>query len=201
MNLKLIVLSLCVLANINLAKGQTDNRNQIRFSVSDGLTLSTVDILGTGISDAITGGKRSDQKGTLLYGLGYRYSLNRFKVGADLGFARSSSKLTLTGESSPSIKEKNLNFLVLPTAEFVYLRKGLFEMYGSASAGINLSRHTEDALTEAGRKNLSKSDLTTSFIYQVNPIGFSVGNDRIGGFVEVGLGSKGFLTAGLSLKF
>ena len=182
MNLKLIVLSLCVLASINLAKGQTDNRNQIRFSVSDGLTLSTVDILGTGISDAITGGKRSDQKGTLLYGLGYRYSLNRFKVGADLG-------------------EKNLNFLVLPTAEFVYLRKGLFEMYGSASAGINLSRHTEDALTEAGRKNLSKSDLTTSFIYQVNPIGFSVGNDRIGGFVEVGLGSKGFLTAGLSLKF
>lgn len=201
MNLKLIVLSLSVLASINLAKGQTDNRNQIRFSVSDGLTLSTVDILGTGISDAITGGKRSDQKGTLLYGLGYRYSLNRFKVGADLGFARSSSKLTLTGESSPSIKEKNLNFLVLPTAEFVYLRKGLFEMYGSASAGINLSRHTEDALTEAGRKNLSKSDLTTSFIYQVNPIGFSVGNDRIGGFVEVGLGSKGFLTAGLSLKF
>lgn len=201
MNLKLIVLSLCVLASINLAKGQTDNRNQIRFSVSDGLTLNTVDILGTGISDAITGGKRSDQKGTLLYGLGYRYSLNRFKVGADLGFARSSSKLTLTGESSPSIKEKNLNFLVLPTAEFVYLRKGLFEMYGSASAGINLSRHTEDALTEAGRKNLSKSDLTTSFIYQVNPIGFSVGNDRIGGFVEVGLGSKGFLTAGLSLKF
>lgn len=201
MNLKLIVLSLYVLASINLAKGQTDNRNQIRFSVSDGLTLSTVDILGTGISDAITGGKRSDQKGTLLYGLGYRYSLNRFKVGADLGFARSSSKLTLTGESSPSIKEKNLNFLVLPTAEFVYLRKGLFEMYGSASAGINLSRHTEDALTEAGRKNLSKSDLTTSFIYQVNPIGFSVGNDRIGGFVEVGLGSKGFLTAGLSLKF
>lgn len=201
MNLKLIVLSLCVLASINLAKVQTDNRNQIRFSVSDGLTLSTVDILGTGISDAITGGKRSDQKGTLLYGLGYRYSLNRFKVGADLGFARSSSKLTLTGESSPSIKEKNLNFLVLPTAEFVYLRKGLFEMYGSASAGINLSRHTEDALTEAGRKNLSKSDLTTSFIYQVNPIGFSVGNDRIGGFVEVGLGSKGFLTAGLSLKF
>lgn len=201
MNLKLIVLSLCVLASINLAQGQTDNRNQIRFSVSDGLTLSTVDILGTGISDAITGGKRSDQKGTLLYGLGYRYSLNRFKVGADLGFARSSSKLTLTGESSPSIKEKNLNFLVLPTAEFVYLRKGLFEMYGSASAGINLSRHTEDALTEADRKNLSKSDLTTSFIYQVNPIGFSVGNDRIGGFVEVGLGSKGFLTAGLSLKF
>ena len=201
MNLKLIVLSLCVLASINLAKGQTYNRNQILFSVSDGLTLSTVDILGTGISDAITGGKRSDQKGTLLYGLGYRYSLNRFKVGADLGFARSSSKLTLTGESSPSIKEKNLNFLVLPTAEFVYLRKGLFEMYGSASAGINLSRHTEDALTEAGRKNLSKSDLTTSFIYQVNPIGFSVGNDRIGGFVEVGLGSKGFLTAGLSLKF
>ena len=201
MRFRLIVLSLCVLVSVNFVKGQTDNPNQIRFSVSDGLTLSTVDILGTGLSDAVIGGKRSDQKGTLLYGLGYRYSLNKFRLGADLGFARSNSKLTLTGENSPSIKECNLNFLLLPTAEFVYFRKGLFEMYGSAGAGINLSRHTEDALTEVGRKNLNKSDLTTSFIYQVNPIGFSVGNDRIGGFVEIGLGSKGFLTAGLSLKF
>lgn len=201
MRFRLIALSLCVLASVNLVKGQTDNRNQIRFSVSDGLTLSTVDILGTGLSDAIIGGKRTDQKGTLLYGLGYRYSLNRFKVGADLGFARSNSKLTFSGENSPSVKERNLNFLVLPTAEFVYFRKGLFEMYGSAGAGINLTRHTEDAFTEASHKNAGKSDLTTSFIYQVNPIGLSVGNNHIGGFVEVGLGSKGFFTAGLNLKF
>ena len=198
MKFRSIVLSLCVLASINLIKGQTSNRNQIRFSVSDGLTLSTVDILGTGLSDAVIGGKRSDQKGTLLYGLGYRYTLNRFKVGIDLGFARSSSKLTFTDENSPSIKEHNLNFLILPTAEFVYFRKGLFEMYGSAGAGINLERHTEDALNS---KASHKSDLNTSFAYQVNPVGISIGNNRIGGFLEAGLGSKGFITAGMNLKF
>ncbi len=199
MRFKSIVLSLCVLASVNVVKAQsTDNRNEVRLSVSDGSTLSTVDILGMGLSDAVTGSKRTDQKGSILYGLGYRYSINRFKIGADLGFARSSSKLTNAGENTPSIKERELNFLVLPTAEFVYFRKGLFELYGSAGAGVNLKRHTENALTANAKAR--KSDLTTSFIYQVNPIGFSVGNSRIGGFVEAGLGSKGFLTAGISLK-
>ena len=51
------------------------------------------------------------------------------------------------------------------------------------------------------RKAAKKADLSTSFAYQVNPIALRVGNDRIGGFVEAGLGNKGFLTAGVSLKF
>lgn len=55
--------------------------------------------------------------------------------------------------------------------------------------------------TEIGKKAAKKSDLTTSFAYQVNPIAVRVGNDRVGGFVEAGFGYKGFLTAGLSFKF
>ena len=39
------------------------------------------------------------------------------------------------------------------------------------------------------------------FAYQVNPIALRVGNHRIGGFLEAGLGYKGFLTAGVSLRF
>jgi hypothetical protein len=46
-----------------------------------------------------------------------------------------------------------------------------------------------------------KSTLSTSFAYQINPIAIRVGNDRIGGFVEAGFGTKGFVTAGLSLGF
>lgn len=56
-------------------------------------------------------------------------------------------------------------------------------------------------MTDAGKKAAKKADLSTSFAYQVNPIALRVGNDRIGGFVEAGLGNKGFLTAGVSLKF
>ena len=207
MKLKFLALSLLMVAGVNMVNAQNstkdfvseDRKHDIRLSVSDGLTQGTSDILGMGIGDAILGTKRSDSKTSLTYGFGYRYRINRFRVGADLGFGMSSSKLALAGEQSPSIKEKDLRFLVLPTAEFVYFKRRLVELYGSAAAGANLSRHTETALTKEA--TVGKSSFSTDFAYQVNPIALRVGNDRVGGFVEAGLGTKGFVTAGVSFKF
>ena len=120
----------------------------------------------------------------------------------DLGLAKVTSKVTSSPDKTPSIKEKELNFLVLPTAEFVYLRRNLFELYGSASAGVDFSRHYETGLTAKGKELAQKnSKFGTEFAYQVNPIGVRVGNSKIGGFVEAGLGYRGFVTAGISLGF
>lgn len=200
MKFKVFVLSLCIFAGVNMANAQ-DNRHEIRVSVSDGLTQSAVDVLGLGLADAVTGSKRTDEKASIVYGLGYRYAVGRFRVGADLGFAHTTSKLTLSGDKMPSIKEHELNFMILPTAEFVYLKSRLVELYGNASAGVSLKRHTETGLTEAGKAAAAKADLNTSFAYQVNPIALRVGNETIGAFVEAGLGHKGFITAGLSFRF
>lgn len=200
MKFKVFVLSLCIFAGVNMANAQ-DNRHEIRVSVSDGLTQSAVDVLGLGLADAVTGSKRTDEKASIVYGLGYRYAVGRFRVGADLGFAHTTSKLTLSGDKMPSIKERELNFMILPTAEFVYLKSRLVELYGNASAGVSLKRHTEKGLTEAGKASAAKADLNTSFAYQVNPIALRVGNETIGAFVEAGLGHKGFVTAGLSFRF
>lgn len=200
MKFKVFVLSLCIFAGVNMANAQ-DNRHEIRVSVSDGLTQSAVDVLGLGLADAVTGSKRTDEKASIVYGLGYRYAVGRFRVGADLGFAHTTSKLTLSGDKMPSIKERELNFMILPTAEFVHLKSRLVELYGNASAGVSLKRHTETGLTEAGKAAAAKADLNTSFAYQVNPIALRVGNETIGAFVEAGLGHKGFITAGLSFRF
>lgn len=200
MKFKVFVLSLCIFAGVNMANAQ-DNRHEIRVSVSDGLTQSAVDVLGLGLADAVTGSKRTDEKASIVYGLGYRYAVGRFRVGADLGFAHTTSKLTLSGDKMPSIKERELDFMILPTAEFVYLKSRLVELYGNASAGVSLKRHTETGLTEAGKAAAAKADLNTSFAYQVNPIALRVGNETIGAFVEAGLGHKGFITAGLSFRF
>lgn len=200
MKFKVFVLSLCIFAGVNMANAQ-DNRHEIRVSVSDGLTQSAVDVLGLGLADAVTGSKRTDEKASIVYGLGYRYAVGCFRVGADLGFAHTTSKLTLSGDKMPSIKERELNFMILPTAEFVYLKSRLVELYGNASAGVSLKRHTETGLTEAGKAAAAKADLNTSFAYQVNPIALRVGNETIGAFVEAGLGHKGFVTAGLSFRF
>lgn len=209
MNFRFIALSLCMAVSAAVASAQglnkgtssETNKHEIRLAVSDGLTLTTVDVFGMGLADAVMGSKRSDEKSSMVYGLGYRYAINRFRVGADLGFAQSSSKLAFAGEKTPSVKERELNFLVLPTAEFVYYKRGLVELYGGASAGVNMIRHKESALTEAGKSQVQKASLSTNFAYQVNPIALRVGNERIGGFLEAGLGHKGFLTAGVSLKF
>ena len=179
MKIKFIALSLCLIASANVVKGQDNgkkftpstNKHEIRISASDNLTLSLADAFSRGLSDALTGSKESDEKGTLGYGIGYRYTINRFRVGGDLVFSQTSSKLTLAGESSPSVKQKDLNFLILP------------------------------GLTEAGKAAAGKADFSPSFAYQVNPIAIRVGNDRIGGFLEGGLGHKGILTAGISLRF
>lgn len=200
MKFKVFVLSLCIFAGVNMANAQ-DNRHEIRVSVSDGLTQSAVDVLGLGLADAVTGSKRTDEKASIVYGLGYRYAVGRFRVGADLGFAHTTSKLTLSGDKMPSIKERELNFMILPAAEFVYLKSRLVELYGNASAGVSLKRHTETGLTEAGKAAAAKTGLNTSFAYQVNPIALRVGNETIGAFVEAGLGHKGFVTAGLSFRF
>lgn len=173
MKLKFLALSLVMVAGVNMVNAQNttknfiseDRKHDIRLSVSDGLTQGTSDILGMGIGDAILGRKRSDSKTSLTYGFGYRYRINRFRVGADLGFGMSSSKLALAGEQSPSIKEKDLRFLVLPTAEFVYFKRRLVELYGSGAAGVNLSRYTETALTK--NAIAGKSSFSTDFAYQV----------------------------------
>lgn len=209
MKFKLFFLSLCVAVSVNLVSAQesskgftpSENKHELRLSVSDGLTLGTTGILGNGLSDVVLGNKRSDEKMTMVFGLGYRYSIHRFRVGADLGFAQVSSKLALAGEKAPSIKEKGLNFLVLPTAEFVYFKRNLFELYGGASVGVDLVRQSESKLDEKGKSASEKNSLSANLAYQVNPIAFRVGNDRIGGFMEAGFGHKGFLTAGVSLKF
>lgn len=208
MKIKFIALLLCAAVSSNVAKGQetTHNtqsmpRHEIRLAASDGLTLGLANVFGMGLSDAVTGSKRSDEKSSLVYSLGYRYSIAQFRVGADLGFVQSTSKLTLIGETAPSLKEKDLNFMLLPTVEFVYFKRGVVELYGGASAGVNLVNHTEKSLNQTATSNAKKSDLSTTFAYQVNPIALRVGNQRIGGFLEAGLGYKGFVTAGVSLRF
>lgn len=209
MKIKFIALLLCAAVSSHVVKGQetTANntqsmpRHEIRLSASDGLTLGLANVFGMGLSDAVTGSKRSDEKSSLVYSLGYRYSIARFRVGADLGFVQSTGKLTLIGETAPSLKEKDLNFMLLPTVEFVYFKRGVVELYGGAAAGVNLVNHTEKSLNQTATSSAKKSDLSTTFAYQVNPIALRVGNQRIGGFLEAGLGYKGFVTAGVSLRF
>lgn len=192
-------------ASIANAQDRKDsyNKHHIKIGYSDGLTLGGASFWGMGLSDAITGAKRTDEQSTGVLGLGYRYAFNKkVKVGVDLGFAKVTSKVTYSPDKSPTIKEKELNFIILPTVEFIYFRRELFQLYGSVSAGVDLTRYIATSLTENVKApNQKHSNFETEFAYQINPIGFRIGNSKIGGFIETGLGYKGFVTAGISLGF
>ena len=129
---------------LNIA--QRVGMHEIRIAVSDGITLSMASFLGMGLSDWVTGTKRSEIQSTGVYGIGYRYAINRFKVGADVGFINITSELKYANEKTPSLKEKSRDILVLPTGEFIYYKRGVISLYGSASAGIDFSWDSFQAL-------------------------------------------------------
>lgn len=210
MKRNLFILSVFILSGLGLLNAQEnrvklalpEHKHELRLSVSDGLPRTMSEVLGIGIGDAITGTKRSDAVSWGVYTLGYRYLLNnRIRVGSDFSFTSSTSKLTFLNATKPAFKERNLSLMVLPVFEYIYYKKGLIELYGSAAAGVDFTRTSYKRMEGGiGTPNM-KSALATSFAWQVNPIAVRVGNNRIGGFLEAGLGHKGFLTAGVSVKF
>lgn len=54
-------------------------RHEFRVFFSDALTLGLSDAFATSLFNALSG-TRSDTKSSLMYGIGYRHSLNRFRV-------------------------------------------------------------------------------------------------------------------------
>lgn len=209
MKIRNILLTLFLIGNITLygmnkAGNNSDEsvKHDIRIWCSDALPLTIANCLGESLSNILTG-YQSDNYSTGMIGVGYRYTLSRFKVGTDLGFLRMNSKLTPYGESLPTLKEKTNHFLIIPTGEFAYYKKGILKLYGSAGAGVMLLR-TEYTPLE-NKKQLNdmpyRSDLSCNFAFQVNPIAIEIGNQRIGGYLEAGMGYKGFCTAGVIFKF
>lgn len=178
-----------------------ENKHEIRISASDGLTRNIGEVFGIALVDALLGTKREDTKNYGVYSLGYRYSINRFRVGSDVSFSSTSSKLTLLREKTPSLKEDNLSFMVLPAVEFQYYKRGVIELYGSAAGGVDLTRTSYKKIDNAKNYQPQQTSLNTSFAWQVSPIAIRVGNSTIGGFLEAGLGHKGFLSAGVGVKF
>ena len=221
---KFIMLFLCIVSNICFVNAQdksaiitTPKKHEIRLSVSDNLTLSIVDVFGSVLPRVATGSKISDEKSSAVFGIGYRYHINRLRVGVDCGFG-TNSKIIHPGMKMPTTKEQELDFLFLPVVEFVYFRSGLFELYGSAAVGgdctrrskkefstsigdVDISGVTEKAVVGVAKTTVRQSESFTSFAWQANPVALRVGNHRIGGFLEVGLGYKGIVTAGVSFNF
>lgn len=130
-----------------------------------------------------------------VWSVGYRYYVNpRFNVGGDISYMRNKTDYTLTKGTDVRQGERQNNFyMVMPTAEYLYMNRPKVQLYGNLGVGVlSLSGHST---VTTDRHDYS----ATTVAFQVNPIGVRFGQ-RFGGFAELGFGLKGILTAGFSAR-
>lgn len=237
MKMRTVVILICIFLCVKYSyssesthnvQNQKINRHELRLSYSDAIPLTVANFLGTGIVDAISNTNRTNSESWGFFQLGYRYSLQKWKVGGDFGFGCMTSDITSKNNTIPLVHQDDLNFLILPAGELSYYQKKHVNLYGSVSLGVMFTRtnytskkinkdHTISNMNKPERNfkgrtylyneynNIIDSDYMSkfysTFAFQINPIAIRVGNEHIGGFLELGVGYKGFLTAGISIQF
>ncbi|WP_077197611.1 hypothetical protein [Prevotella ihumii] len=207
MKFKIFALSLCCLLTYGVAFAQTDatempRKNEFRIGYSDGQTLGKASFWGIGLGNAVSGTTRKKDEATGVFSVGYRYSINRLRIGIDLGLVTVTSTYDWQGSGSEDIRRTQSNFMVMPVGEFLYYKRGVVELYGSLATGIDITSTSEKGLTRRGIEYaVTKHVADVDFAFQVNPIALRIGNNHIGGFLEAGVGYRGFVTGGLSLRF
>lgn len=176
--------------------------SEIRVQISDGLPLTIVSAFTIGLADAFSNSysdydiEREDNNAfSGVWSVGYRYYVTpRFNVGGDISYMRNKTDYTLTKGTDVRQGERQNNFyMVMPTAEYLYMNRPKVQLYGNLGVGVlSLSGHST---VTTDRHDYS----ATTVAFQVNPIGVRFGQ-RFGGFAELGFGLKGILTAGFSAR-
>lgn len=198
-----VLLSLATVGAFAQAKDGS-SKNEFRAFVGDATAFDVTHGLVNALTNALpTGSERITSGAKAFYGIGYRYRVNRFKFGADLGYLGVKTDVKLVKGAAVDYSTKDNYIFVLPSAEINYLKTGILELYGSGSVGAVVRRTTGTAATEAGKTRLAgeTKDKSVDFAYQANPIGLRIGSESIGGFIEAGIGLKGFVNVGLSIRF
>ena len=91
-------------------------------------------------------------------------------------------------------------FTVMPSVKFNWLRKKNFGMYSAVSAGVMFGSISCNDNAKENDPN-AKDETLAAFIFQATAVGAEFGGEQFRGFVEVGVGEKGLLCAGLRYKF
>lgn len=164
--------------------------SELKIGIGDAITFELIFAIEDVFIDIFSGNHRaSDTTMNFPYVfVDYRYPISdRAKVGLQAGYYSYKGTVTASGTTSKH-ELKNSAFVLLPGIDYRYLQKNKFKMYGNAMAGVTFinSKHDSENYSDA------------IFIFQVNPLGFSYG-DNTAVFAELGVGIS-ILNAGLKFK-
>ncbi|WP_223609591.1 hypothetical protein [Chryseobacterium sp. OSA05B] len=148
--------------------------------------------------------KEKDISHDRLITTGYRYVLtDRIKVGLDLAYSTNKTYYLIENnytKDKVTTVVKDQFYIIMPTASYSYIKKGLFDFYGTLSAGVAFNKVKYSIKNNNSLSLQNPDQSSTLFAYQITPAGLRVGK-KIGGFVEAGFGYKAVLVAGIDYKF
>lgn len=172
------------------------DRPSNEISISYG-ALPFTDIIGVTagiLTTGITGGgvTLSNVRSTGTFSLGYYwYCNNHVAVGCDLVYEH--LKMTLNYKSG-EVKDDNSNFLsILPGVKLPWFNFKHCGLYSKINAGL--------CVYQSIGESTENKKLSTSFAFQLTPIGVDFGGEAVRGFVEAGFGFQSTVSAGVRFAF
>lgn len=191
---RIILLAVAVYAfafNAN-AQGYEMPDNEVSVNVGYGthphLALSFSEVFLAIIGDA------GSDKSTGAYSAMYLRNLNKhFAVGASATYE------DIYRISKKENKRYDQNFITfMPTVRAYWFRGKYFGMYSRAAAGVSLNFYEG---FKDGSTSEKQNKCDTFFAFQLAPVSFEVGSNKVSAFVELGYGFQGFGNAGIRLGF
>lgn len=205
-----LVLLLGLITFSFFASGQHETNfrhHELRAQISDGATISIVSSFGAvfnvAFDNLLFNSYERESEGSRSFGhigIGYRYYFGpRFNIGGNLSYQRivENYKLTsnYTGEVLTGFRYTNA-FLLMGTAELIYLRKQIVRLYGNLALGVGSFLYGDRIKSENYESEMNYVFLPA---FQINPIGIRVGK-QVAGYLELGIGYQGIFTLGLSVQ-
>lgn len=191
------LLLLLFLAAFSLSFQAKAQNNEIRANLGLLTTSDVGNFFGDLIISTISIGGYTTNNSTSIGALGAEYwhfQSDRFKIGGLFSYQAIDKEVFFTGNKVGDITDNYFTFL--PQISYEYVQAEWVQLYSGVGIGLTI---WQQQLTSDDPK-LSGEDATElMFNFHLNAIGLRVGK-ALGASLELGVGAKGIINAGLSYR-
>ncbi|MBP6323703.1 MAG: hypothetical protein KA322_01595 [Chitinophagales bacterium] len=197
----LILLNCLFLFSVSYSKEKdsTYKKNELNVFVGFFSWEQSLGIIGEGLFDFnsfIDTGYQVRPKVIHPIGISYKYYFSKkVCIKSSVSYARTRKLYSFTNPTSNYLRTDNI-YSIMVGAEWHYFNKRLVSLYSGLEIGGFI--WNTSVLNSENEKDRSTQGYLA---FQINALGIRIGNQKIGGFVEIGLGNNGLVNTGLSVKF
>lgn len=193
MKIKSIIAIACMMLSCStVVKAQDYEYPNHEISVGYGAIGATdiVSLLGDAIVGALSGSiDNLDTTGEI--SAQYLYNINKtWGIGAAVTFAETNGR-----DKDNTYKQKTDYIMVMPTVRAMWFHKKHFGMYSRVAVGGFLG--FDSATKTDGGKDSKDTSTSGNFAFQLSPVCFEAGSNKVSGFFEAGFGFQGIFMAGI----